>query len=45
MGHNTCKLSVSGCTVDSERELLRKSLGDEFVEGILLAKFGPILVR
>ena len=31
--------------MDSERELLKKSLGDEFVEGILLAKFGPILVK
>ena len=39
-------LTVSGCNeMDSERELLKKSLGDEFVEGILLAKFGPILVK
>ena len=30
--------------MDSERELLKISLGDEFVEGILLAKFAPILV-
>ena len=37
---------VSGCNeMDSERQLLKKSLGDEFVEGILLAKFGPILVK
>ena len=37
---------VSGCNeMDSERKLLNKSLGDEFVEGILLAKFGPILVK
>ena len=28
-------LTVSGCNeMDSERELLKKSLGDEFVEGI-----------
>ena len=39
-------LTVSGCNeMDSERELLKKSLGDEFVAGILLAKFGPILVK
>ena len=38
--------TVSCCNeMDSERELLKKSLGDEFVEGILLAKFGPILVK
>ena len=38
--------TVSGCNeMDSERELLKKSLGDEFVEGILLAKFGPLLVK
>ena len=38
--------TVSGCNeMDSERALLKKSLGDEFVEGILLAKFGPILVK
>ena len=38
--------TVNGCNeMDSERELLKKSLGDEFVEGILLAKFGPILVK
>ena len=38
--------AVSGCNeMDSERELLKKSLGDEFVAGILLAKFGPILVK
>ena len=37
--------TVSGCgEMDSERELLKISLGDEFVEGILLAKFAPILV-
>ena len=39
-------LTVSGCNeMDSERELLKKSLGDEFVEGILLTKFGPLLVK
>ena len=39
-------LTVSGCNeMDSERELLKKSLGDEFVEGIWLAKFGPLLVK
>ena len=39
-------LTVSGYNeMDSERELLKKSFGDEFVEGILLAKFGPILVK
>ena len=38
--------TVIGCTeMDSERALLKKSLGDEFVEGLLLAKFGPILVK
>ena len=38
--------TVIGCNeMDSERALLKKSLGDEFVEGILLAKFGPILVK
>ena len=38
--------TVSGCNeMDSERELLKKSLGDEFVEGIWLAKFGPLLVK
>ena len=38
--------TVGGCNeMDSERELLKKSLGDEFVAGILLAKFGPILVK
>ena len=32
---------VSGCNeMDSEGELLKKSLGDEFVEEIVLAKFG-----
>ena len=31
--------------MDSERELLKKSLGDEFVEEILLTKFGPLLVK
>ena len=39
-------LTVSGCNeMDSERELLKKSLGDEFLAGILLTKFGPILVK
>ena len=38
--------TISGCNeMDSERALLKKSLGNEFVEGILLAKFGPILVK
>ena len=38
--------TVTGCNeMDSERALLKKSLGDEFVEGILLAKFGRILVN
>ena len=38
--------TVSGCNeMDSGRELLNKSLGDEFVEGILVAKFGTILVK
>ena len=38
--------TVRGCNeMDSERVLLKKSLGDELVEGILLAKFGAILVK
>ena len=38
--------TFSGCNeMASERELLKKSLGDHRVEAILLAKFGPILVK
>ena len=36
--------TVSGCNeMDSERALLKKSLGDEFVEGNLLAKIWPYI--
>ena len=31
--------------MDSERELLKKSLGDEFVEGILLAYTGEVITE
>ena len=31
--------------IDSEGEPQRESLGDEFVNGILLDRFGPMLVK
>ena len=31
--------------MDSERERLKKSLGDEYLGEILLDKFGPMLVK
>ena len=31
--------------IDSEGESQRKSLGDEFVDGIFLDRFGPMLVK
>ena len=38
--------TVNGCNeMDSERELLKKSLGDEFVEGILLAYTGEVITE
>ena len=38
--------TVSGWNeIDSERELLKKLLGEEFVGGILLDKFDPMSVK
>ena len=31
--------------IDSEGESQRKSLGDEFVDGIFLERFGPTLMK
>ena len=38
--------TVSGCNeMDSERELLKKSLGDEFVEGIFARQIWPYICK